>query len=276
MAANQLNLSLGLSPLLRHPIDFRHKSAFMVYLLRSHLLSLPFSNLDDEKVIWESLVLFFWKEKKILKHFTRVQHPKSLFAWMTKVRLDDRGFLDGQNSSRSYLEDFSGVSSSYEFNRKTTTHCGLPALWIFEAEPFEFALVGKFLNHRPLLEAICKFFFKLKLISECSVTVLDSRHTLIKLLNDLDYSSLFGCPLKIDHTIAVGSRSSVAQSVWIDLENLGYIQLIVMEEFPPFCDHYKSLGHSKNNYSLLHSHSSKMPPAVVDPAAVHMGNVGFA
>ncbi|KAH0456526.1 hypothetical protein IEQ34_014433 [Dendrobium chrysotoxum] len=64
-------------------------------------------------------------------------------------RLDNRGFLDGRKSSRSFLEALSGPSSSSEFpNLEATTHRRLPCLWISKtkilalAKPFEFALVG--------------------------------------------------------------------------------------------------------------------------------------
>ncbi|KAL0906635.1 hypothetical protein M5K25_025146 [Dendrobium thyrsiflorum] len=184
------------------------------------------------------------------------------------------------------------------------------------AEPFEFAL-----------DAIRKFFFNLKLIRECFVAVLDPRHVLIKLINDLNYNSVFShrsyfvsncymklfkwssffditvessiiliwvslpnlrphmfsprilhglgtlfcLPLKTDNAAVVGSRSPVArilieldisksypEYVWNGPDNLGYIEQVVMKDFPPFYDHYKSLGHCKNNCSILHPHSHRL------------------
>ncbi|KAL0926278.1 hypothetical protein M5K25_002494 [Dendrobium thyrsiflorum] len=73
----------------------------------------------------------------------------------------------------------------------------MPSLWISEAEvlslalPFEFSLVGKFPSHRPSLEAIRKFFFNLKLNGEFSVTVLNAKNVLIKLMDYLDYCRVF-------------------------------------------------------------------------------------
>ncbi|KAH0469220.1 hypothetical protein IEQ34_002452 [Dendrobium chrysotoxum] len=43
---------------------------------------------------------------------------------------------------------------------------------------------------------------------------------------------LFGRPLKVDNATTMGP------------DNFGYIQQVVMKEFPPFCDQYKCLGHS--------------------------------
>ncbi|KAL0908865.1 hypothetical protein M5K25_023376 [Dendrobium thyrsiflorum] len=108
------------------------------------------------------------------------------------------GFLFG-SSSLSFKDALSGVSpSSVDFpDLKVSSHRGMPALWISEAEiqslatPFEFALMGKFLGRRPSLDAIRNFFFKLKLNGDCSVTVLNHRNVLIKLFKDLDYCRVF-------------------------------------------------------------------------------------
>ncbi|KAL0906918.1 hypothetical protein M5K25_025450 [Dendrobium thyrsiflorum] len=117
---------------------------------------------------------------------------------MASNRLRDPSFLNG-NSSRSFKDALAGSSlssSSFPY-LKISLHRGLPALLIFEAEinaltvPFEFALVGKFPNRRPSIDAIRKFFFNLKLNGECSVTVLNPRHVLIKLVDDLDYCRVF-------------------------------------------------------------------------------------
>ncbi|KAL0926079.1 hypothetical protein M5K25_004465 [Dendrobium thyrsiflorum] len=114
---------------------------------------------------------------------------------------------------------------------KTTSHHGLPPLSISEEEiialaaPFEFALVGKFSGRRPVRNWINKFLFNLKLIGDFSMTVLDPRHVLIKLIGP---------------------------------DKLGYIQHIEMEAFLPFCDHCKSLGHSKINCHILHPHLDKV------------------
>ncbi|KAI0495361.1 hypothetical protein KFK09_025511 [Dendrobium nobile] len=59
------------------------------------------------------------------------------------------------------------------------------------AKPFEFALVGRFPGRRPTVDAIRKFCFNLKLIGDFSVTVLNARNVLIKLVNDFDYCRIF-------------------------------------------------------------------------------------
>ncbi|KAL0921471.1 hypothetical protein M5K25_008547 [Dendrobium thyrsiflorum] len=147
-----------------------------------------------------------------------------------------------------------------------------------------------------------------------SVTLLDPRHVLIKLENDLDYSrifahrsyyvfncymkvikwsplfdisaespivliwisfpelrphffsprillgmgSLFGRPLHIDNVTTMRSRPSVERvlvelvvikqypaSIWLGPKKYGYVQKVVMNDFPEFCDHCKMLGHCK-------------------------------
>ncbi|KAH0465755.1 hypothetical protein IEQ34_005858 [Dendrobium chrysotoxum] len=108
---------------------------------------------------------------------------------MASIRLRDPVFLNGSSSSLSFKEALFGASpSSTSFpDLKISSHRGLPALWISEAEiqalaaPFEFALVGKFPGRRPSIDAIQKFFFNLKLNGNYSVTVLNQRNVLIKL-----------------------------------------------------------------------------------------------
>ncbi|KAL0906099.1 hypothetical protein M5K25_024563 [Dendrobium thyrsiflorum] len=81
--------------------------------------------------------------------------------------------------------------------------------------------------------------------------------------------SLFGQPLRIDNATYVGSHPSVAQIlfelditkyypdvVWIGLDNLGYVQSIVMEDLPSFCDHCKALGHDNKECGILNLGSS--------------------
>ncbi|PKU86507.1 hypothetical protein MA16_Dca010543 [Dendrobium catenatum] len=43
--------------------------------------------------------------------------------------------------------------------------------------------------------------------------------------------------------------------VWGCPEGLGYIQSVIFDEFPPYCPHCKSLGHSKLKCDILHPHS---------------------
>ncbi|KAH0457713.1 hypothetical protein IEQ34_013028 [Dendrobium chrysotoxum] len=92
------------------------------------------------------------------------------------------GPITGGGAQRSWVEVAGGwqpvvvmgrqVGGKHSLQIKTTTHRGLPSLWISEeeicalAQPLEYALVGKFLNRRSLLEPIRKFFFNLKLIGD--------------------------------------------------------------------------------------------------------------
>ncbi|KAI0504440.1 hypothetical protein KFK09_015392 [Dendrobium nobile] len=241
---------------------------------------------------------------------------------MEGKRLLDPGFLSGSSASRSFRDALTGSSTSNSTfpDLKVSSFRGLPSLWISDEEvlalasSFEFALVGKFPTHRPSLEAIRKFFFNLKLNGVFSVTVLNSKHILIKLENDMDYcrvfahrsyfvnncfmkifkwthtfdidvespsipiwvsfpnlrphlfaprilfglGSMFGKPLKIDHATSSGRRPSIARvlveldvtkvypdKIWLGSESLGYIQSVIMDPFPSYCSHCKSLGHSK-------------------------------
>ncbi|KAI0500235.1 hypothetical protein KFK09_018444 [Dendrobium nobile] len=67
---------------------------------------------------------------------------------------------------------------------------------------------------------------------------------------------LFGKPLKIDEATSVGSRPSNARvlvelditksypkQVWLGSDSLGYVQEVILDEFPHFCGVCKSLGH---------------------------------
>ncbi|KAL0913490.1 hypothetical protein M5K25_016955 [Dendrobium thyrsiflorum] len=221
----------------------------------------------------------------------------------------DVGFLAGNSSSKSFRDALSGSVSSFP-DLKISTHRGMPSLWISEAEvlslalPFEFSLVGKFPSHRPSLEAIRNFFFNLKLNGEFSVTVLNAKNVLIKLVNDLDYyhvfahlsfpnlrphlfsprillglGFIFGRPLKIDQATSVGSSPSVAcilieldvskqhpDKVWVGPDNLGYVQSVVLENVPSYYLHCKALGHSNADCLVLHRHLA--PADIVPESAV--------
>ncbi|KAH0453031.1 hypothetical protein IEQ34_017355 [Dendrobium chrysotoxum] len=114
---------------------------------------------------------------------------------MAVNRLVDSSFLVGSSKLRSFLDSLSGSPSNANFpNPKAINFCGLSFLWISEDEilthvaPFWFALVGKFPAHHPSLDAIQRFFFKLNLNDEFLLTLLNSLHIHIKLVNDLDYS----------------------------------------------------------------------------------------
>ncbi|KAI0529408.1 hypothetical protein KFK09_001957 [Dendrobium nobile] len=113
-------------------------------------------------------------------------------------RLRDPGFLDGKPKSRSFRDALAGDAPPSEFlPLRVASHLGMPALLISDEElhalaiPFEFSLVGKFPARRPSLEVIWKFFFNLKLAGAFSVTVLNQKNVLIKLVNDLDYCRVF-------------------------------------------------------------------------------------
>ncbi|KAL0923494.1 hypothetical protein M5K25_007553 [Dendrobium thyrsiflorum] len=175
-------------------------------------------------------------------------------------KLCDPGFLVGSSSSRSFLDVLANSSPGNDFPKlRVSSFRGLPSLWISELEiqalaiPFQFSLVCFFPSKRPSLDSIRRFFFNLKLNGEFLVTLLDSSHILIKLANDLDYCSK---PPKIDSAISIGTRPSVAcvlvelditksypDKVWLGLEKSGYVQTVVMEEFPPFCASYNYIGH---------------------------------
>ncbi|KAH0465445.1 hypothetical protein IEQ34_005548 [Dendrobium chrysotoxum] len=117
---------------------------------------------------------------------------------MAMNRLVDASFLDGPIKSQSFCDALYSSSLDARFlDLKPISFRGFPSLWIFEEEilalaaPLHFALVGFFPSRRPSLDSIRRFFFNLKLISDCSVTLMDSSHILIKLVNDIDYSRVF-------------------------------------------------------------------------------------
>ncbi|KAI0507381.1 hypothetical protein KFK09_013505 [Dendrobium nobile] len=67
--------------------------------------------------------------------------------------------------------------------------------------------------------------------------------------------AIFGKPLKIDVATSVGSRPSMARvlaefditksypnQVWLGSESLGYVQDVILDEFPPFVHLVRVLG----------------------------------
>ncbi|KAL0923313.1 hypothetical protein M5K25_007365 [Dendrobium thyrsiflorum] len=190
---------------------------------------------------------------------------------MVVDRIKDPGFLDGKVISRSFKDALSGESSSLVFSPlKVSSHHGLPALIISEEEmsslvlPFEFALIRKFAGRRPPLDLIQNFFFNLKLFGDFSVSFPSLRPHLFspQILHGL--GSLFGRLLRTDNATVNGLRPSMARilveldvtkryasQVWLGSESCGYVQSISMEEFPLYCFHCKSLGHSKDCCPVL-------------------------
>ncbi|KAL0915584.1 hypothetical protein M5K25_016012 [Dendrobium thyrsiflorum] len=89
--------------------------------------------------------------------------PPSSSVAANHVNLVDPRFLSLVSKSRSFKNVISGSSAASSFpNLKPSTHCGMTSLWISEELSVGFL-----------------------------VTLLDSRHVLIKLENDLDYSRIF-------------------------------------------------------------------------------------
>ncbi|XP_028548136.1 uncharacterized protein LOC114578815 [Dendrobium catenatum] len=113
--------------------------------------------------------------------------------------LRDPSFLNGASPALSFKDTLSRASSSsvHILDLQISSHRRLPTLLISEEEisslavPFEFALVDKFPDKRPSIDDIRKFFFILKLIGDCSVTVLNHRNVLLKLVNNFDYCRIF-------------------------------------------------------------------------------------
>ncbi|KAI0516225.1 hypothetical protein KFK09_008897 [Dendrobium nobile] len=118
---------------------------------------------------------------------------------MASTGLCDSRFLNGASSALSFKEALSRASSSLVpfSDLRISSHWGLSALLISKEEisslvaPLEFALVGRFPKKHPSIDTIRKFFFNLKLIGDCSVTILNPRNILIKLVNDFDYCRIF-------------------------------------------------------------------------------------
>ncbi|PKU86505.1 hypothetical protein MA16_Dca010541 [Dendrobium catenatum] len=61
--------------------------------------------------------------------------------------------------------------------------------------------------------------------------------------------------------------------VWVGSEGLVYIQSIIFDEFPPYCPHCKSLGHSKLKCGILHPHSILNAKVVNVVFGGELGNV---
>ncbi|XP_020690945.1 uncharacterized protein LOC110105688, partial [Dendrobium catenatum] len=140
--------------------------------------------------------------------------------------------------TRSFKDVVSGGSSSSLPKVKFvhSTFKGCPAL-LFEdvvvnqlAAPFSFTLVGKFMLRRPNLDVIRKFFFSLKLSGSFTVGLLDPKHVVVQLSNDLDYSRIFsrrsyyiqGCQMRLlkwSMDFDVREESPIAP-VWLAFPNL--------------------------------------------------------
>lgn len=63
----------------------------------------------------------------------------------------------------------------------------------------------------------------------------------------------FGYSPSISHILVeLDVTKKFRDKFWVGLENLGYIQSIVMEDFSSYCSLCKSLGHLKHECSILH------------------------
>ncbi|KAH0462723.1 hypothetical protein IEQ34_010298 [Dendrobium chrysotoxum] len=83
-------------------------------------------------------------------------------------------------------------------------------------------MVGKFSNRKTTLDSIRRFFFNLKLNGDFYVTVLNPKHMLIKLVNNLDYSRMLNHPisryeflfLTYDHTCSPPYPPRIRIAIW--------------------------------------------------------------
>ncbi|KAH0470307.1 hypothetical protein IEQ34_000030 [Dendrobium chrysotoxum] len=165
---------------------------------------------------------------------------------MEANRLHDLGFLNARMQYHSFLVALSGSFSLNIFpNLKTMTLCGLPYLWISKEDnlalvaPSKFSLVGKFLACRLPLDLIRMFFFNLKLVGDFSVTLLNPKNVLFKLVKDLDYCRVFS------HQSYFMRNYYMKLTKWsplfdVDMESpiipiLGHSSLDCHKLHPPFC-----------------------------------------
>ncbi|KAH0451955.1 hypothetical protein IEQ34_019254 [Dendrobium chrysotoxum] len=167
----------------------------------------------------------------MLKSYKRIIHVFEVAKVSIEMIIEDNtcyDFIlsDNKKNSRPFIDTLSGASSLVVFlDLKTITLHGLPLLWILEDEilalttPFEFALIGKFPNHRLSMDSVQKIFFYLK--------------------------------LSYDFSYPLGSI------LWLGLKKFWYIQYVEMEEFPLFSEHSKTLGHLKNDCFSLRPHLEK-------------------
>ncbi|KAL0905898.1 hypothetical protein M5K25_024346 [Dendrobium thyrsiflorum] len=200
---------------------------------------------------------------------------------MASSRLRDPGFLSGASSAISFKDAMSGaISSSYSFpDLQLSSHRGLPALLISEEElsalaaPFEFALVV--VKWSPNLDVevdspIVSIWI--------SFPYLRPHLFSTRILSGL--GSLFGRTLKSDTATASGSRSSVARilveldvtkkfsdKIWVGSPNCGYVQSVIFDDILQFCTHCSSLGHSIEDYKILHPHLKSTPLPSVPSAS---------
>ncbi|PKU71627.1 hypothetical protein MA16_Dca004469 [Dendrobium catenatum] len=154
-------------------------------------------------------------------------------------KLCDPGFLEGSSSFRSFLYVLSGSSVASFPELRVSSFRGIPSLWSSDEEinalvvPFQFSLVGFFPTKRPSLDSIRRFFFNLKLNGEFLVTLLDQKHFLIKLKNDLDYCRMFF------HISYVVFNYFMKLTKWSPLVDIGVESPIIpiWVSFPHLCPH---------------------------------------
>ncbi|KAH0453055.1 hypothetical protein IEQ34_017379 [Dendrobium chrysotoxum] len=184
--------------------------------------------------------------------------PAGIFLWLESLavvalsscvadmspKVCDPSFLEVSASSRSFLDVLTGsfAVSNFPELRVSSFH-GIPSLWISEQEisalaaPFQFSL------------AVYNCYMKLTKWSPLLRPHLFSP----RILHGLGL--IFGKPLKIDTATSIGSRPSLTcvlveldvtksypDRVWLGPESSGYVQHVVMEDFPPFCSLCKKLG----------------------------------
>ena len=139
--------------------------------------------------------------------------------------------------AKSFSDLFSS-SSQHRMHVEATlsTHRGEPAISFARdaieaiAQPFQFALVGKFSRTRPAMTDIRKFFLSLDLKGSYSIGLMDGRHVLIKLHNEADFMHIWTRNIWYIHGSAmrvfkwttsfhVAKESSLA-AVWFSLSKL--------------------------------------------------------
>ncbi|KAL0920788.1 hypothetical protein M5K25_009957 [Dendrobium thyrsiflorum] len=110
---------------------------------------------------------------------------------MVGSKLGDADFLAGNSSSKSFRDALSGSFSSFRLIVGCLL-CGFLRLRFFLLlSLLSFRWLGSFRPTGHPLKLLEIFFFNLKLNGEFSVTILNAKNVLIKLVDDLDYCRVF-------------------------------------------------------------------------------------
>ncbi|KAK9179061.1 hypothetical protein WN943_028257 [Citrus x changshan-huyou] len=141
----------------------------------------------------------FQAQQQTNKSLEQQSKPNPVFKKPSYANVTNPAHILNPNAPthpKSFVDTVAGVSTTIP-PKPISLVRGEPAVHFSAAEiqtmaePFKLSLVGKFSFGRPPMELIRKFFVSLGLKGNCQISLLDSRHVLIKLVLEEDYSRIW-------------------------------------------------------------------------------------